>query len=159
MNSSTFGRCMLMAGLFGVLFYAGVQHWPWVTVFGQQLHAQIAQSTNPPFLLRLPFWLLQKFPVLIDQVGHYIYALGFAPLTAALVALAQQFTFGQFLGWSAGLFTFFLVASLGLVFAIDLLLAASFQRIAWEFASAFFTPIPFFLVIIYFRLQKLFKAE
>jgi|GEM_PF-5609126 len=158
MNSPTFGRYVLVAGLFGVLFYAGGQHWPWVTAFGQQLHAQMAQSTEPPFLLRFPFWLLRKFPALIDQVGHYLYALGFAPLTAALVALAQQFTFRQFLGWSAGLLVFFVVTSLGLVFAIDLLLAASFQRIAWEFASAFFTPIPFFLVIIYFRLQKLFKA-
>jgi hypothetical protein len=158
MNNRQLARTGLAAVLFGLLFYAGTQHWAWAQAFTAQFQQQLADP-SPPFLLRAPFWGLRKLPVVADQVAHYLYALWFGPLMAAVLALWQGLGWRQFLAWAAGLVVFFVVVSLALVLAVDLLLPNKHQRIAWDFASAFFTPVPLFLLVIYFRLQKLFKPR
>jgi hypothetical protein len=158
MRSRQLARTGLAALLFGLLFYAGTQHWDWAQEFTGQFQQRLADP-DPPFLLQAPYWVLRKLPVVADQVAHYLYVLWFGPLMAAVLALWQGFGWRQFLAWAVGLVVFFVVVSLGLVMAVDLLLPAKHQRIAWDFASAFFTPVPLFLLVIYFWLQKLFKPQ
>jgi hypothetical protein len=60
-------------------------------------------------------------------------------------------------GWSTGFYLFYVLGSGFLVLIVGRLLGQPLADAVPEFASAFFSPLPLGLVLLYFRLVRLLR--
>jgi hypothetical protein len=151
-------RYSLLMSLLGLLYYAGVQHWPFANAFTHWFETWL-QAPAGAVREALQWLFGQKVPVLGQQLGHYVYGLGFAPLLAGSIALWRGLGWRHWAGWAAGLYLFFALGSMFLVLVAGRLLGRPLADAVPEFASAFFSPLPLLLVLVYFRLVRLLGGQ